>query len=276
LKRLEIRKNTPGGVTAISSSREPEPVCELCGGLGYLRIDVEIDDPRFGTIVPCECKEREISDRRLHKLLERSNLRALSDKTFDSYIKNLSEDPKQVAYQQALRFAGQPEGWFVLVGPTGTGKTHLAAAIGNDRLKHGHPALFMVVPDLLDHLRSAYAPGSEMGYDELFETVRDAPLLILDDLGAQISTQWASEKLFQLFNHRYIYRLATVVTSNNSLDEIGGRLASRMSDPALCTCVMTKGPDFRGAKPDSGTGDGNAPRGFKRRPPRGVEYTDLT
>ena len=105
------------------------------------------------------------------------------------------------------------------------------SAIGNYRLAAGEPVLFQVVPDLLDHLRSAYAPGSEAGYDELFESVRQAPLLILDDFGTQISTEWAKEKLYQLFNHRYTFHLPTVITTNNSLDEIGGRLASRMSDP---------------------------------------------
>jgi DNA replication protein DnaC len=252
---------------AASSSRKSEPVCPRCGGAGFLRVDAQVDDPRFGSIVPCSCREQEIAERRLARLVDRSNLRALAGMTFDNFL--FSGAPS-VASTQAQRFAQDPEGWLVLLGGTGTGKTHLAASIGNYRLAQGRPALFMVVPDLLDHLRASFAPSSDVAYDDLFEAVRDAPLLILDDLGAQTSTQWASEKLFQLFNHRYIYRLATVITSNLSLDEIGGRIASRMSDPALCTCVSTGGVDFRG--PDAHQAE--AVRPLKRRP-RTMESSDL-
>ena len=63
------------------------------------------------------------------------------------------------------------------------------------------------MPDLLDHLRATFAPGSDVSYDELFETVAIAPLLVLDDLGTQSSTQWAQEKMFQILNHRYNDRI---------------------------------------------------------------------
>ncbi len=190
--------------------------------------------------------------------------------TFESFI---VDSPQQNAHKRAQQYALSPDGWLVIMGGYGTGKTHLAAAIGNYRLSIGEPALFMVVPDLLDHLRSAYAPGSELDYDDFFEGVRQAQLLILDDLGTQISTQWATEKLYQLFNHRYIYRLPTVITTNSSLDEIGGRLASRMSDPVISTCVTIDSRDFRGgvgADVDAGPA---SPRPRSRRL-RGVEYTD--
>jgi DNA replication protein DnaC len=232
---------------------------------------VPIDDPRFGTIVQCSCKEREFVERRARKLVERSNLAALADKTFDSCFH--PDNKPSVAFVQAQQYARNPNNrWFVLLGDTGTGKTHLAAAIGNYRLALGEPVLFMVVPDLLDHLRASYAPGSELRYDELFEAVRDAPLLILDDLGTQQGSPWASEKLFQLFNHRYIFKLATVVTSTLTLDEIGGRLASRMSEPSQCTVVATESFDFRGGK-DVATPQSGESRTARSRLRR-VEDTD--
>ena len=66
----------------------------------------------------------------------------------------------------------------MLEGPYGCGKTHLAAAIGNQRLAHGDMVLFITTPDLLDHLRSTYGPSSEIGYDEMFDRIRGAHLLI--------------------------------------------------------------------------------------------------
>ncbi len=240
-------------------------------------MDVPVDDPRFGELIRCECREREVTERRMRHLAEKSNLGAMAAYSFDTFM---VDAPQRTAYQRARQFAESPDGWLVIMGGYGTGKTHLAAAIGNYRLSLGEPALFMVVPDLLDHLRSAYAPGSEVGYDDLFEAVRQAPLLILDDLGTQISTQWAQEKLYQLFNHRYIFRLPTVFTTNNSLDEIGGRLASRMSDPQISYCVTIHANDFRGGAGGSdgapGEGQRNGPRGAARRRPgrANVEFSD--
>lgn len=226
-----------------------------------------MDDPRFGELIPCSCKEREIQERRLRSLVERSNLSALAAMTFDTFMVGA---PQRTAFTRAQQFAAHPDGWLVIMGGYGTGKTHLAAAIGTYRLSIGEPALFMVVPDLLDHLRSAYAPGSEAGYDDLFEGVRQTPLLILDDFGTQISTQWAKEKLYQLFNHRYTFRLPTVITTNNSLDEIDGRLASRMSDPQISYCVTIDAGDFRGGVPSPGP----AARQPRRRTRNGVEFSD--
>ena len=76
------------------------------------------------------------------------------------------------------------------------------------RISKRHPALFVTVPDLLDHLRSTFSPQSTISYDKLFEQVRKTPLLILDDLGTESATAWAKEKLYQLFNHRYNDRQA--------------------------------------------------------------------
>lgn len=257
----------------ISSSPERAPACPRCGGAGFLRLDVATDDPRFGDLVTCQCKARELQERRLRSLTERSNLAALAGMVFDTFM---VDTPQRTAFHRAQQFAMNPDGWLVIMGGYGTGKTHLAAAIGNYRLAAGEPVLFQVVPDLLDHLRSAYAPGSESGYDELFETVRQAPLLILDDLGTQISTQWAQEKLYQLFNHRYTFRLPTVITTNNTLDDIGGRLASRMSDPQISNCVVIDAGDFRNgvAEPRAAV-ERPSSRPVRRRGGRsGVEFTD--
>jgi DNA replication protein DnaC len=135
--------------------------------------------------------------------------------------------------EAARAFAAAPSGWIVLTGPSGCGKTHLAAAVANRCIERGSAALFMVVPDLLDHLRASYQQGSEMAYDDLFEVVRNAPVLVLDDLGVQSGTEWANEKLFQLINHRYNAQLPTLFTTNLELVEFDQRLQTRLGDPVL-------------------------------------------
>jgi len=222
---------------------------------------VDLDDPRFGQTVPCGCKAKEIEEKKMRGLLERSNLQALQDKTFATF--RPQEEHQQRALDRAREFAERPEGWLVLLGSFGTGKTHLAAAIGNRCLELGQPAIFIVVPDLLDHLRSTFSPSSETTFDDLFESVRGAPLLLLDDLGTQTTTPWATEKLFQILNHRYMMKLPTVITTNVPLGELGDRLASRMSDPELSICVSLAGPDWRAGR-DSSASRGAAPSGRGR------------
>ena len=149
------------------------------------------------------------------------------------------------AFLYAREYAEKPRGWLVITGPYGCGKTHLAAAIANYRLRRRQPVVFAVVPDLLDYLRSTFNPDSRITYDELFEGLRTAPVLILDDLGAHSSSPWAQEKLYQLINYRYNARLPTVITSNHRLEDVDPRLASRMSDRRLSTVVTILAPDYR-------------------------------
>lgn len=178
---------------------------------------------------------------------------ALEHYTFDSFVKEgfgvspVNSRSLTTAFNVAQAFAGKPKGWLILLGGYGCGKTHLAAAIANACIANDMPALFVVVPDLLDHLRAAFGPHSSSSYDERFEQIRSAPLLILDDLGTQSSTPWAQEKLFQLFNHRYNARLATVITTNHTLEEIDRRIRSRLVDPDLSQVVAITAPDFRAA-----------------------------
>jgi DNA replication protein DnaC len=143
-----------------------------------------------------------------------------------------------------------PAGWLILKGGYGCGKTHLAAAVGNYQLSLGHPVLFVSVPDLLDHLRATYSPGSTTTYDKRFEQVRRAPLLILDDLGTQSNTEWAQEKLYQIFNYRYTAKLPTIITTNQELEAIEIRIRSRMVDPSLSRIMPIVAPDFRHAGGD--------------------------
>jgi DNA replication protein DnaC len=235
--------------TKTTSSTEPQAVCPVCRGAGYLRRDVPPGHPDFGRPVPCRCKLEEISEHRLDDLRRASNLGLLSRMTFDNFRVDGVRPHEQQALRQAFRrareFAENPDGWLILLGDYGCGKTHLAAAIANYCLRRGQPSLFVVVPDLLDHLRATYSPDSNVSYDERFEAILSAPLLIMDDLGTQQTTPWAQEKLYQLFNHRYNARLATVVTSNRLLEEIDPRLRSRMADPELCQIYRIVTRDFR-------------------------------
>jgi DNA replication protein DnaC len=156
-----------------------------------------------------------------------------------------------MAYNMARDFARSPRGWLLLEGTYGCGKTHLAAAVGNARLAHGDVVIFVTVPDLLDHLRGTYGPTSETSYDETFDRIRNASLLILDDLGVENPSAWAQEKLFQLLNHRYSHELPTIITTNADIDRIDPRIRSRILHAELTRRIKITAPDFRSAVENS-------------------------
>jgi DNA replication protein DnaC len=89
-----------------------------------------------------------------------------------------------------------------------------------------------------------------VSYDQLFESVKNAPLLILDDFGEQSTTTWAREKLYQVINYRYNARLATVITTRYSLEEIREEIessvSSRLVDAKISTPFNIMAPDYRG------------------------------
>jgi DNA replication protein DnaC len=250
LKRTQAPKSTAED-TGTSSTGDrtvhaDEEECPLCRGKGWLRYDVPFGHPDFGRIVPCQCTEREFEEERQSRLERFSNLGPLTRLTFENLLpRGRSSDPQNQerfarCRQVAEDYARDPKGWLVLSGPSGCGKTHLAAAIANRVLGEGSHVFFMIVPDLLDHLRTTFSPSSDVSYDELFERVRNAPFLVLDDLGSQSSTAWAEEKLFQILNHRFNAELPTVVTVGD-MEKLDERLAARLLEPAIAEhCELEK------------------------------------
>ena len=218
---------------------EPEELCPTCGNRRWLTVEVPVGHPDFGKAQPCQCQVEASAGERESRLRRYANLGPLSRRTFGSLdLNGRSEDPASrrlfgIARGAAMFYAEEPTGWLTLTGPNGSGKTHLAAAIANHCIENGRPVFFVYVPDLLDDLRSTYAPTSEMSYSELFEQVINAPLLVLDGLGTQSPTPWAQEKLQQIFNRRANAELPTVVTTAANLSEIDPYIVSRLTDPDL-------------------------------------------
>ncbi len=212
-------------------------VCPTCGGQGWVRRDVPVGDPDFGRAFPCLCQVQRSETNRLARLQRYSNLGVLHAVTFETLVPSgpgvgpEANARYDAALRAALAFAERPAGSLLLTGGHGTGKTCLAAAAANRLMAQGHPVLFTFVPDLLDQLRGGYADDAALSHDELFEQVKNVPVLILDDIGAHNGTPWAEEKLFQVVNHRYLNGLPTILTSGVPLERLDGRLQSKLTDP---------------------------------------------
>ena len=240
-----------------------DPNCPHCGGAGYVRYDVPMGHEKFGKLESCVCRAKDVAESARSRLFAMSNLDRLTHLTFENFSANgnakakfmsgLDRENLHKAFEVCEAFAKNPQKWILLEGGYGCGKTHLAAAIANFAVNSGMPTLFITVPDLLDSLRFAYA-DPETTFEQRFEEIRSAALLILDDFGTQNATPWAQEKLFQIINFRYVNKLATVITTNLMLDEIEGRIRSRLQDEDFVNHLVISAPDYRRPEETSNPG----------------------
>jgi DNA replication protein DnaC len=253
LKKRTTGENTSGASTDTwlkgesGEDSSPDSTCPICKGAGFIHPSSASGQPDFSRVVPCRCSRQVLKKEKLSQLQQFSNLGALSRLSFDNLIPigryedaALQQNFKR-AYEAAKAFAGEPKGWLILVGPNGCGKTHLACAIANYRLSLGQPAFYIGVADLLDHLRSAFSPSSEIAYDELFERVRNAPLLILDDLTMTATTLWAKGKLEQLLDYRFNMQLPTVITTDTPIEDFDESLRGHLADSEICSVYVIRG-----------------------------------
>jgi len=199
-------------------------------------------------MVPCSC---DLVYRRQSRSL--AAVSALRGRLLECSFKNFKLEGRAReatgAFNAVIRWTKEPTGWLVLYGGKGNGKTHLAAAAANHLIVQGRPVLFVNVPEFLDWLRDSYSRSSfdntEETFTRRFELVRDAPVLVLDDLGAESVTAWANEKLYILLNYRLEMRLPTMITSNLHFDDFPGRLRSRLGEVGFSVLVHNPAPDYR-------------------------------
>ena len=107
--------------------------------------------------------------RKLQMISSHSLLSHLTFASFNPVLSNLDAEKAlnlRSVFDTCVTYAQNPDGWLLLMGTYGCGKTHLAAAVANERSSMGYPVIFMTVPDLLDQLRAAFNPNSDSSYDE--------------------------------------------------------------------------------------------------------------
>jgi DNA replication protein DnaC len=158
----------------------------------------------------------------------------------------------------------------LLTGPVGVGKTHLAVAILKGLIDKGVSCLFYEFGSLLKQIQDSYNAVSQTSEMRVLEPVFQAEVLVLDELGATVPTDWVRDTMYQIINARYNGRKLTIFTTNflderqtiadesvpkrndkrvqpstaYTLDErIGVPLRSRLYE--MCNKVELKGQDYR-------------------------------
>ena len=227
-----------------------EADCNRCGNKRYI-LDAE------DKLVPCpQCNV--VQKWRVAALEQYSSLQgpALS-KTFFNF-KTTFEGKENALLRVCLKaaedFAAAPENrWLVIWGDRGNGKSHLCAAIANDLRHKNMPVLFVTVPDMFASLvqaREVEASTEQETFSGRKKLFKTAPVLILDDLGAETARDWTEAVLFEVLDYRYRNKLPTVIVTNLPLaeltsDELDPRIVSRMQDTSLCTVIENRTQDFR-------------------------------
>src|SRR5688572_5778141 len=179
--------------------------------------------------------------RRSDRLLERRRKQAAfrdPGKTLDSF--DWTFNPKinrSLIFDLATStFIGKREDALFL-GPGGTGKSHLAQAIGQAAILQGYKVLYREVHILLDELADAVACGTRKEY---IESVTTVPLLILDDFGMRKLPHTAAEDLLEIVMRRY-ERGSTLLTSNRPVDDWGKMLGDVAAVSAMLDRLLHHG-----------------------------------
>ena len=104
------------------------------------------------------------------------------------------------------------------MGPAGVGKTHLAVSIMKGLLSKGFAAVFYEFGSLLKEIQDSYNPVSKTSELRVLAPVYQADVLVLDELGATVPTDWVRDTMYQIINKRYNDKKLTIFTTNY-LDE---------------------------------------------------------
>jgi DNA replication protein DnaC len=233
--------------------------CALCEDTGWR----SIDEHGVRRVARCDCwRERAALDRlaRAHipKRYEHCTIA-----NFTPYNESL-ERAAAAAARVADAFPVVERG-LLLEGQPGVGKTHLAVAVLKQAIETtGAQGLFYDTRDLLRVIRSTYDQSVRATELEILRPVLTADLLVLDDLGAEKTSEWVDETMNLIVNTRYNERRLTLFTSNypdipdetepNSLlFRIGSRMRSRLHE--MCEFQVMDGADYRELPVNGGVDD---------------------
>ncbi|GIX45634.1 MAG: AAA family ATPase [Candidatus Hydrogenedentota bacterium] len=217
-------------------------VCPKCEGRGYVDTDTGV--------VPCEClveqqlqakyRAARIPPRFLNKSLDNFQAVTAEHKHIVTFAKQFLKTFRSVA-------PDQPAKGLLLMGREGCGKTHIAVAILREIIRKGYSGLYWNVPELFLELRRTMNEQSDETEADLFDEAREVDLLVLDDLGAEKTSEYVTDRLYVLINGRYEYDKATLVTTNRSLKElqqqVGPRIVSRLCE--MCVPIEFPPEDYR-------------------------------
>ncbi|MCR4693740.1 MAG: ATP-binding protein [Pseudobutyrivibrio sp.] len=226
---------------------EPPYDCPDCKDTGF------IDGKR------CHCFKQAA----INMIYKQSNISTiLSKENFDSYDINLysedyresedgpsARDSAQLAYRTAKNFVQNFRtngGNLLLLGQTGCGKTFLSNCIAKALLDQGHSVIYFTAFELFDIFeKQVFKKDSKVS--DLHEQIFECDLLIIDDLGTEVSNSFTNSKLFECLNERLLRGKSTIISTNFSRNELRDAYSERITSRVLScyTDIHLIGEDIR-------------------------------
>ena len=241
--------------------------CPLCDDTGWKPAEDPADAISSGgaarRVVRCDCWRENVGRQRLADANIPKRYLHCTLGNFTAYNESLQKAVVQ-ARRVADAFPVVSKG-LLLEGQPGVGKTHLAVAILKQAIQTtGARGLFYDIRDLLRVIRSTYDPAIRTTELDVLRPVMRADLLVLDDLGAEKTSEWVEETMNLIVNTRYNEQRLTLFTTNyqdipevddpNSLlFRIGHRMRSRLHE--MSDALQLDGADYRELPANGGTDD---------------------
>lgn len=215
-------------------------------------------------IVPiaCKCKreafeERKIKDEneekqnRLKRLMNNSLMKGdVLEKTFENW--DFTKGNKKMynialKYTESFKLAKKNNLGLLIYGNPGNGKSHMSFCIANKLLSSGTPVVCVSIDSLLTRIKQTFNKWGSEGEIEILNSLTNADLLVLDDLGTENKTEWSISKIYNIIDARYRSNLPVIITTNLSIAELenyyGKRTIDRINE--MCTFYENEDPSVR-------------------------------
>ena len=234
-------------------------MCPLCDDTGWK----PVEENGVRRVVRCDCWRDQVGRQHLDLARIPKRYQHCTLANFTAYNESLLH-AQAAARRVADAFPVVTRG-LLLEGQPGVGKTHLAVAVLKQVIQTaGARGVFYDIRDLLRIIRSTYDPSIRTTELEILRPVMTADLLVLDDLGAEKTSEWVEETMNLIVNTRYNERRLTIFTSNyldipdetdpNSLlYRIGVRMCSRLHE--MAEPLQLDAADYREMPPNGGVDD---------------------
>lgn len=235
--------------------------CKECGQATQKRITI-LGSERIVPIT-CKCKKeayekatQEESHREKQDRLKRVFKNSLMDEklfesTFENWDHSLGDKRMfNIAKKYAENFKEMKEKNIGLIihGEPGNGKTYMTSCIANELLKRSTSVTCVSIDSILGRIKRTFDSYGKEGEFEIINTLGQADLLILDDLGTEVQTEWSRRTIYNIIDNRYRMALPLIVTTNIKLEDIqkfyGKRTYDRLINE-MCTPVENRTQSIR-------------------------------